>query len=200
MNKQEFLSRLREGISALPEDDVNERLAFYSEMIDDRIEEGLSEDQAVAEIGDAEKVIAQILSDTPFTKIVKEKIKTNKSLKPFEIVLIILGAPIWIPLLIAVIAVSISVYAAIWSVIIALWAASASLAGAAIGGILSGVFLAFSGKVTSGIFLIGGGICSAGFFIFSVLGCKYSTKGILHLTGKIPLIIKKLFSKREAAE
>ena len=60
MNKQEFLMRLSKGLSGLPKDDVEERLSFYSEMIDDRIEEGLSEDAAVSEIGDVDKIISQI--------------------------------------------------------------------------------------------------------------------------------------------
>ena len=42
MTKNEFLEQLRRGLSGLPMEDIDERLNFYSEMIDDRIEEGLS--------------------------------------------------------------------------------------------------------------------------------------------------------------
>ena len=45
MNKQEFLAELRRGLSGLPRDDIEERLSFYGEMLDDRIEEGLSEEE-----------------------------------------------------------------------------------------------------------------------------------------------------------
>ena len=38
MNKSEFLEELRKGLAGLPKDDVEERLTFYGEMIDDRIE------------------------------------------------------------------------------------------------------------------------------------------------------------------
>ena len=41
MNKKDFLARLREGLSGLPQDDVAERLTFYAEMIDDKVEDGL---------------------------------------------------------------------------------------------------------------------------------------------------------------
>ena len=34
MNKQEFLMKLRKALSGLPKDDIDERLTFYSEMID----------------------------------------------------------------------------------------------------------------------------------------------------------------------
>ena len=52
MNKQAFLERLRKALSGLPPKEQEERITFYSEMIDDRMEEGLSEEEeAVASIG-----------------------------------------------------------------------------------------------------------------------------------------------------
>ena len=48
MNKQEFLDALRERLSGLPSREVEDRLGFYGEIIDDRIEEGISEHDAVA--------------------------------------------------------------------------------------------------------------------------------------------------------
>ena len=50
MTKKEFLARLRRGLAQLPPEEREERLAFYSEMIDDRMEEGLSEQEAVASL------------------------------------------------------------------------------------------------------------------------------------------------------
>ena len=46
MSKQEFLEQLRRGRSGLPREDIEERLTFYSEMLEDRMEEGLSEEEA----------------------------------------------------------------------------------------------------------------------------------------------------------
>lgn len=39
MNKQEFLGALRRGLLGLPEEDIENSVEFYSEMIDDRIDE-----------------------------------------------------------------------------------------------------------------------------------------------------------------
>ena len=50
MNKTEFLNELKDGLSGLPREDVEERLSFYGEMIDDRVEEGMTEEEAVAGI------------------------------------------------------------------------------------------------------------------------------------------------------
>lgn len=96
MNKQEFLGKLRSGLSGLPQGDVEERLTFYSEMIDDRMEEGISEEEAVCEIGSVDEIVSQIIADIPFTKLVREKIKPNRTLRPWEIVLLVLGSPVWL--------------------------------------------------------------------------------------------------------
>ena len=37
MDQQEFLNSLRKELSGLPQEDIEERLTFYSEMIEDRI-------------------------------------------------------------------------------------------------------------------------------------------------------------------
>ncbi|MBQ2028656.1 MAG: DUF1700 domain-containing protein, partial [Clostridia bacterium] len=63
MNKQEFLSRLKEELIGLPEDDIAERLDFYAEMIDERIDDGLSEDEAISDIGPIEKVVSEIIAE-----------------------------------------------------------------------------------------------------------------------------------------
>ena len=88
MNKQEFLNALRYGLSGLPQDDVEERLVFYSEMIDDRMEEGLSEEEAVAQAGPIEEIVSQTVGEIPLTKIVKERIKPKRHMSVGEMLLI----------------------------------------------------------------------------------------------------------------
>ena len=58
MNKTEFLERLGERLSGLPQEDIDERLGFYGEMIDDRMEENLSEEEAVAQIGSMDDIVS----------------------------------------------------------------------------------------------------------------------------------------------
>ena len=60
---------LRAKLCSLPEQDVEERINFYTEMIDDRMEEGLSEEQAVAEIGSVDVIAQQVLADVPLAKL-----------------------------------------------------------------------------------------------------------------------------------
>ena len=75
MTKVEFLAELRAALAGLPEADIEKSLDFYSEMIDDRVEDGLPEEEAVAALGSIEDIKTQILKDIPITKIIKEKVK-----------------------------------------------------------------------------------------------------------------------------
>ena len=74
MNKKEFLDTLCQRLSVLSQEDINDRLNFYGEMIDDKVEDGLSEEEAVAQIGNIEDVVTQIAADVPLATIVKQKI------------------------------------------------------------------------------------------------------------------------------
>ena len=197
MNKQEFLAELRKGLSGLPKDEVEERLTFYSEIIDDRMEDGIPEETAVCEIGTIDEIVSQIIADIPLTKLVKEKITPKNKLKAWEIVLIILGSPIWLSLLIAVFAVIFSLYVVLWSVIIALWAAFASFVACGLAGIAAGVYFAAGGNGLTGIVMIGAGIVCAGLSVFMFFVCKAATKGISNLTKKLAIWIKNCFIKKE---
>ena len=73
MNKQAFLEELTRRLSGLSQSDLEERLAFYGEMIDDKVEDGLSEEEAVAGIGSVDDVVSQIMSEIPLSRLVKEK-------------------------------------------------------------------------------------------------------------------------------
>ena len=198
MNKQAFLTQLRKGLSGLPQEDIEERLTFYSEMIDDRIEEGLSEYEAVSAIGTADAIITQILADTPLTKLVKEKVKPKRTLKAWEIVLLILGSPIWLSLLIAACIVVLAAYIVVWSVVITLWSIEASFAACSLGGIVSAAIFTFQGNGLTGLAMLSAGIICAGLSIFMFYGCKAATKGIVLLTKKMALGFKTLFVGKEA--
>lgn len=198
MNKQEFLTQLRKGLSGLPQEDIEERLTFYSEMIDDRIEEGMSELKAVSTIGTMDAIITQILADTPLRKLVKEKVKPKRTLKAWEIVLLVLGSPIWLSLLIAAFIVILAAYIVVWSVVITLWSIEAAFAACSLGGIVSAAIFAFQGNQLTGFALLSAGIICAGLSIFMFYGCKGATKGILLLTKKMALGIKPLFAGKEA--
>ena len=197
LTKQEFLLNLRKGLLGLPPQDIEERLAFYNEMIEDLIEDGLSEEEAVAEMGPIPEIVKQTVADTPLSKIAKERIKPKRRMSALEIVLLVLGSPIWLSLLIAVVAVIFAVYLSLWSVIISLWAVFGSLIASAFGLIASGAILALTQNIFTGIAVIGAGILCGGLSIFMFYGCELISKGIIILTKKFALWIKNCFRGKE---
>lgn len=200
MTKQEFLTQLREKLSGLPQGDIDERVAFYSEMIDDRIEDGLSEEEAVNGIGNVDDIVGQILAETPLTRIVKEKLRNKSRLNAGQIVLLAVGSPIWASLLVAALAVIFSLWIAGWAIIISLWAVAVSCAATTVGCIISGIVFTVRGNLLSGVFSIGAAIALVGVFIFLLFGCKALTKWFALLTKKIVTGIKRIFVGKGEAE
>lgn len=199
MSKHEFLAQLRKELASLPQDDIEERLTFYGEMIEDRIEEGLSEEEAILAVGSVGEIVAQVKADIPFGKIAKERIKATRGLKAWEIVLLVLGTPVWLSLGIAAAAVILSLYVSLWSVIISLWAVFASLTACSIGGAVACIAFTIIGNGVTGIAMIGAQLVCAGLSIFVFYGCMAATKGILALTKAIAVWIKNCFIKKEEA-
>ena len=195
MNKQVFLTQLRRGLSGLPKGDIDQRLTFYNEMIEDRMEDGIPEEAAVSEVGNVGEIVSQIIADVPLTKIVKERITPKKKPGTWEIVLLALGSPIWLSFLLAAFAVMVSLYAVLWTVIIVLWAVFAALVACGGIGIASGTVFAVKGSAPAGMALIGAGIVCAGLSIFAFFGCRAASKGAVRLTGKITLWIKSLVQR-----
>ncbi len=200
MNKQEFLTRLKNGLSGLPKEDIEERLKFYEEMIDDKIEEGIPEESAVSEIGSIDELISQITADNPLPKIEPEELEAPRKLKLWEIILLILGSPIWVSLLLAVAAVVISVFAVVWCVIITLWAVFISLAFCGLGLILGGIIFVFKGLFIQGAATFGAGLICVAISIFMFFVSLCATLGILGISKKFYGFIKNKVVNKEVSK
>lgn len=197
MTKLKFLFALHQQLSDLPQEDVEERLSFYVEMIEDRMEEGLSEEEAVAAIGSVEEIAAQVRADLSPAAPVKKAALPKKGLGVGAIILLILGSPVWLALLISAFAVLFSLYVSLWAVIISLWAVFASFVGCAVGSVAGGIGFFVAGHSLAGIaFLAAGAVC-AGLSILAFLGCRAATCGYAKLTKITVLQIVKCFKKKE---
>lgn len=200
MNKLDFLLVLQEKLMHLPKDDVEERLNFYNEMIEDKIEEGLSEEEAVSSIGSIDIIVEQIQENIGCLNSNKTSITPRKKHNVWEIVLLILGSPVWLSLLIAAFVIIFSLYVSIWAVIISLWATFASLIACAFGAIICGCGYFFNNKSLTGLALIAAGLVCAGLGIFLFFGCKFITNYIVMLTKKLIRIRTNQLNSKEAAQ
>lgn len=200
MNKLAFLLELDAKLSGLPEEDIDRSVEYYSEMIDDRMEDGLSEEEAVAAVGEPAEIAAHILSELPLGKLVKAKLKPQRALRAWEIVLLVLGSPVWIPLLAAALVIILAIYIVIWSIVVSLYAVDLALAVSAVACVPTGVIYAVGENIATGAFVLGGALILAGLAIFLFLGCNQTAKGAWWLGKMILRGIKSCFIGKGAAK
>lgn len=198
MKKDDFLHNLEKRLSGLSATEIDEHISFYREMIDDRMEEGLSEEDAVSAVGSVDDIIARILEETPLMQIAKQKLTPKRKIRAWEIILLILGSPIWLSLLVSLLAVLLSLYVSLWAVIISLWAVFVSLAASSVGCIAAAIVVIATGSATQGIALISVGILCAGLAIFMYYGCFWASRGIILLTRQCIRWLKRWMLKKEA--
>lgn len=193
MNREEFLTAIREKISILPQGDVEKSLEYYEEMIEDYIEDGMTEEEAIKAIGSADDIASQILNETPLPKLVKAKIKPKRAFRVWEIVLLAVGSVVWFPLLLAAIAVFFAVYIVIWSFIVVLYSLDFSFAALGIAGTVGSVFIMISGNYCQSLLYLGVGLFSAGVAILLFFCFNKVTSGVIKLSKIIIRWVKFLF-------
>ena len=91
MNKQEFITLLEKRLFELPQVEKEHLLNYYNETIEDRIEDGMSEAEAVASLDSVEDIVKQIYSERAVS--FKEEEKPAHSRQRWRIVLIELLSP-----------------------------------------------------------------------------------------------------------
>ena len=197
MNKQEFLLALRGALADLSETDLRASLDYYAEIIDDRMEEGSPETEAVASLGPVMDVARQILLDMPLTKLVKARVKPKRRLRAWEIVLIAVGSPVWFPVLLALAVVGLALYVVLWSLVISICAVDVSLAACFAAGIGGGIVLFIVGNPLAALSLISVGLVSGGLAIFLFFGCSAAARGTVLLAGLLSRGVKKCFIRKE---
>ncbi len=194
MTKTQFMAALGARLSRLPSEDVAKTLEYYGEMIDDRMEEGLSELEAVAAMGEMDEIVKNAIAEMPLVHLVVERIKPKRALRVFEIVLLVLGSPIWLSIAISLFAVFLSVYISLWAVLVSLYAAVfGGLVGGVVGGLGGAVLFVIKGSMPSAILMLGGAFCCFG--LFTVLGI-YLNKlpvWVVHLSKRFLRFVKSLF-------
>lgn len=198
MNKSELLNELSQRLSGIPQSEAEKTINYYSEMIDDRIEDGESEEDAVKAVGDVDEIVRNAMSQVPLTGLVKQSVKRNFRLSVPVIILLILGSPIWLSLLIALFAVIFAVYVTIAAVIISLFAVVAAFVVSGIVSVIASPFLIPVSLYTSAMYF-SCGLVILGLSIFAFYVAVILSKYIIRFTKFVIIKIKSLFIRKERA-
>jgi len=135
---------------------------YYDEIISDRMEDGMSEEEAVAALGDIDSIAAEIGMKKP-------------SGRRFLIPMIV-GSPLWVPLFAAFLIL-------LWSLIFALAVVFASLALVGIIGILYIPFAAMT-SVTYCLMVAGSGLVCGGLALMLFPAVLPAIRGSARLTAR----------------
>ena len=184
MTKQNFIEKLKKELKDESYETVCQAINYYEEMIDDLMEDGYREEEAILKLGNVKDILKNMKAQE-----VVEISKMKKSTVVTITILLILGFPLWGSLLAAAACLVLSFYILIWCIPILTVALG-------IGGFLSfvvgilGSFILFGDSVSLGLTQLGitallGALSIIGFYLTYLVSGR-----ILHFTKKINRKIK----------
>ena len=202
MSRDAFIGELRHRMAGLPQETVERTVEYYGELIADSMEDGLTEEEAVSRLGSLDEIVASVVKETPLTQIVQTRVQETKQKggSGWVILLLVLGAPVWLPVLIAVLAVLFALFIALWAVVIALWAVVAAVILAALAAMVGGVIELVRMHLAQGLVLLGGGLVCLGLCALLYLLMKLLTVGTVKLCKWVWIGIKSLFVGKKTKE
>lgn len=154
MNKNEFIASLSQATEQLNDDARDRTIAYYTEMIDDRCDGGMSEEQAVYSLGAVDEIAKQIIADAAECGELKQAVNAvcqnnNTVKKGASLGSAVLGVFSLIGVcILCMIVISFS---------LSIWGSDISLLITGLTLVLTGI-TTFSSTTSAGIFLIGIGL------------------------------------------
>lgn len=180
MNKQEYLARLRAALACLPEGEIEESVAFYTEMIDDRVADGLTEEEATAQLDDPKAAARAIVADLPV--VPRTVVRTKQRNRALYWTLVILGSPLWLTLLLAAGMLVLAGLLTIWCLILGLWLLAAGLLAGGPLGIGVCLWALAVGQPAYGVFELGSGLLCFGLGLFCLHGAVAASKTLMQVS------------------
>ena len=153
MTKNEYLKMLKRELRPIKRAEREKSLAYFGELIEDRMEDGIPEETAVSELESVTDAAQRIISEASAQGFLKPKRSV------WEIILLVLGFPLWFPLLLTVAIVVFTMYAVVWILIGALILVSVSFA---VSGAAAVIGMFFSGSISAAFICLGVGLVLAG--------------------------------------
>lgn len=201
MTKREFFDALTARMKSLPKEEQNRVIRYYNEVLEDYMEDGMSEEEAVAQLEDVDVIAKRILLDYAVethskppveAKPAYNAVKYEKQNKALILVLALITIPIWGSVLI-------SLLSAVFSIAVSLFCIPVSLGASAIGCIIMTPVLIFTGQVGKGFLVFGAALICTALTLVSIpliiLLLKLCYKFVRWMLGRA----KAVFSKRKAA-
>lgn len=213
MSREEFLRRLEQLLSDIPEGERNDAVEYYRNYFEDAGPE--NEKKIIEELGSPEKVAASIKKDLfgeDMDDIDREAArkkehamfeKQKKENRNLRIILILVGAvltfPIWITVLALIFALLVALAACVFALAVALISVEAAFLVS--GFVLIGIGIAqmFTGILSIGFLLVSAGMICLALGVVGLLAVVAVIRCIPWMLRTIVSLCKKPFQRRGAA-
>lgn len=180
MKRQEYLGQLRVALACLPEAEIEESVGFYAEMIDDRVADGMVEEEAVAQLDDPKAAARAIIADLP--PVPRAAVRTKQKNRVLYWTLVVLGFPLWFTLLVAAASVAFAGVLVIWLLVAGLWMLAAGLLAGGPLGIVVCLWGLANGQIPYGIVELGSGLVCFGLGLFCLHGALAASKALMQVS------------------
>lgn len=197
MTRELFLEQLQIALTDAKIEHVDSLVEYYNEMICDRIEDGMEEQDAIAALGSIDEIIKEMILEKPIGTLVKDTVtKSHHTAKEsgkntLWMVFIILGSPLWIPLLLTLLIILGVIYMIPWIMIMTFFIILASFGISALAGIISFVNCLISMDIGTALVSLGVALILGSLSVFLVKPVLWLTKQTLQLGASVIRSIKK---------
>ncbi len=171
MNKSDFLVTLRSELERQSISNIDNMIEYYDEMICDRIEDGMTEEEAVGSMDSIEEIVKEAVLDKSVPALVREKVQKSREKAKSKghewiwITLAVLGFPVWFPILLTVIILLFVFFMVFWILVATVFIVLLAIGFSAIACLVA-AFTVFFGLIPFPTFLLAigaalalGGIC-----------------------------------------
>lgn len=191
MKRNEFINKIEDNLKAFDQSEINEIINYYNEIIADKMDLGLTEDEAINSLGDVKDITNEIKTNILMKRTNK---KSTNSLKNFLIILGICSTPILLPIGITFAVLYFTLYIVLFSFVIAFGASGIAVIFAFL--LESVRTLSTSGELSAAFIQLGiGFILGAILLLLTVISIKI-TKVLLNGTNKFFIKIIRKRSKK----
>ena len=151
MTKLEFINALGDELTTMPREEAKKVLEYYLESVDDRMEDGMTEEKAIDALGPIPELAQRALEEyrqenavlpvpkapVPEVEVVFEA-PPKRKLPVWAIILLIIGSPIWLGIGLGIGGAFLGIYISLWAILASLlFSAGAFLICGAIGAVAS---------------------------------------------------------------
>ena len=201
MTKEEFLKTLKSELEKQSISNIESMIEYYDEMICDRMEDGMSEEEAVDSMDSIPEIVHEAVLDKSVPALVREKVKKSREAAERSghgwlwITLAIIGFPVWLPLLITAFVLALTFFIVFWVLVATMFIVILSLGVAAIACFIASPLVFFGHiSIASALVSLGGAFLLAGILSLIWRPCVSLVKNAGNVFARIVLSCKrKLF-------